>query len=70
MIVAVQIVLARGAMEPWLRVHGKLKRPEMNKKQKLELRECFELFDPIGSGKVVNLIAWLQGLRVTHSFDK
>lgn len=48
---AVQIVLARGAMEPWLRVHGKLKKPEMNKKQQLELRECFELFDASGSGK-------------------
>lgn len=68
----VQIVLARGAMEPWLRVHGKLKRPEMNKKQKLELRECFEIFDPLGSGKVSNLAPnCTQGIRVIiHSFDK
>lgn len=38
-------------MEPWLRTHGKLKRPELNRKQKMELRECFELFDIFGDGK-------------------
>ena len=46
----VQIVLAKMAYAQWLKVHGKLKRPEMSKKQELELKECFELIDAGGSG--------------------
>lgn len=46
------IVLARGAAEPWLRVHGKMRRPEMSKKDAMELRECFDLIDSEGSGAI------------------
>ena len=46
----VQIVLAKMAYAQWLKVHGKLKRPELSKKQELELKECFELIDAGGSG--------------------
>ncbi|KAH9569840.1 hypothetical protein CY35_02G011000, partial [Sphagnum magellanicum] len=34
----------------WLRVHGKLLRPDLSKEQHLELKECFELLDTSGSG--------------------
>ncbi|KAG0567476.1 hypothetical protein KC19_7G137500 [Ceratodon purpureus] len=68
------IVLARGAAEPWLRVHGKLKRPEMTKKQALELRECFELIDSDGSGAIaadeVPLVFTVLGMDVKkHEID-
>jgi hypothetical protein len=61
-------MLARGAAEPWLRVHGKLRRPEMSKKDAMELRECFELIDSEGSGKCSrsrNPVSSLQSQAVT-----
>lgn len=46
----VQIVLAKMGFEPWLKAHGKMRLPDLSKKQALELRECFELIDAGGTG--------------------
>eukprot|EP01018_Ginkgo_biloba_P015986 Gb_28609 [translate_table: standard] len=39
-------------VESWLRNHGKVVRPELSKKQKQELKECFDLIDTDGSGAI------------------
>lgn len=43
-------MLNKLSIAEWLRAHGKFVRPELTKKQRLELKECFELIDADGSG--------------------
>ncbi|CAM6042697.1 unnamed protein product [Sphagnum compactum] len=45
----------------WLRVHGKLLRPDLSKEQHLELKECFELLDTSGSGKCFKPLSFCAG---------
>ncbi|CAM6109815.1 unnamed protein product [Calypogeia fissa] len=45
-------VLNKLSIAEWLRAHGKFVRPELTKKQRLELKECFELIDADGSGAI------------------
>lgn len=66
--VLMQTVLAKMQYAPWLKVHGKLKRPEMSKKQQLELKECFELIDSGGSGRCLSLLKIASIFQVSLGF--
>lgn len=50
---AVQIILANSLVDRWLRAHGRPKQPELSEKQKIELRECFDIIDSAGTGIVL-----------------
>ncbi|KAI5084516.1 hypothetical protein GOP47_0000685 [Adiantum capillus-veneris] len=45
-------MLQKVGVDAWLRAHGKTVRPELTKKQKQELKECFDLIDADGSGAI------------------
>lgn len=45
-------MLQKVGVDAWLRAHGKVVRPELTKKQKQELKECFDLIDADGSGAI------------------
>ncbi|KAH7296667.1 hypothetical protein KP509_26G033400 [Ceratopteris richardii] len=45
-------MLQKFGVDSWLRAHGKTVRPELTKKQKQELKECFDLIDTDGSGAI------------------
>lgn len=47
---SLQSVLQKVGLNSWLRSHGKVVRPELTTKQKMELQECFDLIDSDGSG--------------------
>ena len=49
-------MLQKVGVDAWLRAHGKTVRPELTKKQKQELKECFDLIDTDGSGKFLTYI--------------
>ncbi|EFJ32174.1 hypothetical protein SELMODRAFT_407440 [Selaginella moellendorffii] len=48
----VMSLLRKLSINTWLRAHGKFVRPELTKKQKQELKECFDLIDLDGSGAI------------------
>ncbi|CAM6006876.1 unnamed protein product [Sphagnum balticum] len=54
-------VIAKMGYTNWLRVHGKLLRPDLSKEQHLELKECFELLDTSGSGKCSKPLSFCAG---------
>ncbi|EFJ35026.1 hypothetical protein SELMODRAFT_404785 [Selaginella moellendorffii] len=67
----VMALLRKLSIDTWLRAHGKSVRPELTKKQKQELKECFELIDLEGSGAIDGgeLMAAFNvlGMHVTRS---
>ncbi|EFJ25654.1 hypothetical protein SELMODRAFT_413868 [Selaginella moellendorffii] len=67
----VMALLRKLSIDTWLRAHGKSVRPELTKKQKQELKECFELIDLEGSGAIdgCELMAAFNvlGMHVTRS---
>eukprot|EP00249_Psilotum_nudum_P013065 c24133_g1_i2 orf=220-1269(+) len=64
-------LLHKAGVDAWLRAHGKVVRPELTKRQKQELKECFNLIDADGSGAidVGELVTafTVLGLRVRRS---
>ncbi|XP_024367162.1 uncharacterized protein [Physcomitrium patens] len=46
------IILANSLVDRWLRAHGRPKQPELSEKQKIELRECFDIIDSAGTGVI------------------
>jgi Ca2+-binding EF-hand superfamily protein len=63
-------MLQKVGVDAWLRAHGKTVRPELTKKQKQELKECFDLIDTDGSGKLLMYILFFSFWHIMGSMKE